>query len=493
MKVSIESTGNIERKLSVIVPSERIDTEVEKRLKSMRSRVKLDGFRPGKVPLSVVSQQYGDSVFQEVAGEVIQSTFYEAAEKENIRVAGLPNIEATSIGAGKDLEYVATFETYPDFEIADASKIKLSRPVVKVSAADVDAMIDTLRKQQQGWKEVKRGAKSGDLLVVDFEGKIDGETFEGGSAEDFSVELGAGRMLEDFEKALIGMKAGEEKDADVTFPDDYPSENLKGKKVVFSMKVKTVSAPDLPKVDKDFIKKFGVEDGTEKSFKAEIKNNMEREVEQRVKSVVKQSVMEALHEAHEVELPTALVNDEIKQVRQEMSENSQGADMSSLPDDMFKDQAARRVKLGLVVGEIITKNKLEKDQAKVDEMLENLASTYEDPQALIEYYRGNQQAMQTIEAAVMEEMIVDWVLEKAKVKDEKKTFSELMNPEVKTTTKPATKKSAKASPKKPATKKVAAKKPAAKKTTAKKAAAKKPVAKKTATKKSAAKKTATKK
>ncbi len=477
MKVSIESTGNIERKLSVVVPSERIDSEVEKRLKSMRSRVKLDGFRPGKVPLSVVSQQYGDSVFQEVVGEVIQSTFYEAAEKENVRVAGLPNIEATSIGAGKDLEYVATFETYPDFDIADASKIKLTRPVVKVSAADVDAMIETLRKQQQGWKEVKRAAKKGDLLTVDFEGKLDGETFEGGSAEDFSVELGAGRMLEGFEKALIGMKAGEEKDADVTFPDDYPSENLKGKTVVFAMKVKTVSAPDLPKVDKEFIQKFGVEDGTEKSFKAEIKNNMEREVEQRVKSIVKQSVMEALHDAHEVDLPGSLVNDEVKQVRQEMSENSQGADMSSLPDDMFKDQAARRVKLGLVVGEIITKNKLEKDQAKVDEMLENLASTYEDPQALIEYYRGDQKAMQTIEAAVMEEMIVDWVVGQANVKDEKMTFSELMNPETKAEAKPKAKAKAKAKAK-PATKKVAAKKPAEKKPAAKKAAAKKTSAKK---------------
>ncbi len=494
MKVSIESTGNIERKLSVVVPSERIDTEVEKRLKSMRNRVKLDGFRPGKVPLSVVSQQYGDSVFQEVAGEVIQSTFYEAAEKENVRVAGLPNIEATSIGAGKDLEYIATFDTYPEFKIADASKIKLSRPVVKVSASDVDAMIDTLRKQQQDWKEVKRGAKQGDLLVVDFEGKLDGEAFEGGSAEDFSVELGAGRMLQGFEDALIGMKAGDEKEADVTFPDDYPAENLKGKNVVFAMKVKTVSAPELPKVDKAFIQKFGVEDGTQKSFKAEIKNNMEREVEQRVKSIVKQSVMEALHEAHEVDLPTALVNDEIKQVRQEMSENSQGADISSLPDDMFKDQAARRVKLGLVVGEIITKNKLEKDQGKVDEMLETLAATYEDPQALIEYYRSNQQAMQTIEAAVMEEMIVDWVVDQANVNDEKMSFSELMDPEVKTKAKPAAKKpAAKASPKKTTAKKVTEKKASAEKTPAKKTATKKAAPKKAVAKKPAAKKTAAKK
>ena len=429
MQVSVEATGNIERKLSIVIPAERVDGEVDQRLKSMRGRVKLDGFRPGKVPMSVVSQQYGDSVYQEVVGELFQSTFYEAAEKENLRVAGMPKIEATTLEPGKDLEYTATFDTYPDFEIADMSKMEVVRPEVKLTAADVDEMIETLRKQQQEWKEVKRAAKDGDLLSIDFSGTVDGEAFEGGTAEDFSVELGAGRMLKDFEEALLGMKPGDEKDADVEFPEDYPEEKLKGKKAKFSLKVKTVSAPSLPKVDKEFIKKFGVEDGTKKSFKEEIKANMERELEQRIKSRVKQSVMEGLHDLHEIDLPGALVTDEVQQVKNEMMQNAQGADFSNLPDDMFKDQAARRVKLGLIVGEIITVNKLEKDQAQVDEMLNSLAASYEDPQSLIEYYRGNQEAMQTIEAAVMEEMIVDWVLEKAKVKKEKMKFSELVNPQ----------------------------------------------------------------
>lgn len=427
MQVSVEATGNIERKLSIVVPSERVDGEVDKRLKSMRGRVKIDGFRPGKVPMSVVSQQYGDAVYQEVVGEIFQSTFYEAAEQEKLKVAGMPQIEATTLVPGKDLEYTATFDIYPQFKIADISKLEVTRPVVKLAAADVDEMIETLRKQQQDWKEVKRAAKKGDLLVVDFEGKLDGKEFEGGSAKDFSVELGAGRMLKDFESALKGMKAGDEKESDVTFPEDYPAENLKGKTAQFSLKVKMVSAPSLPTVDKDFIIKFGVADGTSKSFKAEIKANMQREVDQRIKSRIKQSVMEGLHDLHEIDLPGSLVTDEIKQVRSEMEQNSQGADLSTLPDDMFKDQAARRVKLGLIVGEIITKNKLQKDQARVDEMLNSLAASYEDPQSLIEYYRGNQQAMQTIEAAVMEEMIVDWALEKAKVKDETVKFTELMN------------------------------------------------------------------
>lgn len=427
MQVSVEATGNIERKLSIVIPAERVDGEVDSRLKSMRGRVKIDGFRPGKVPMSVVSQQYGDSVYQEVVGELFQSTFYEAAEQEELKVAGMPKIEATVLEPGKDLEYNATFDIYPVFEIGDISKIEVKEPSVKLAAADVNEMIETLRKQQQEWKEVKRAAKKGDLLVIDFNGKVDGEEFEGGAAEDFSVELGAGRMLGDFEDALKGMKAGAEKDADVTFPDEYPEETLQGKTAQFSLKVKTVSEPELPELNADFIKKFGVEDGDEKTFKAEIKSNMQREADQRVKSRVKQSVMEGLHELHEIDLPTSLVEDEVKQVRSEMQQNSQGADMSSLPDEMFKDQAARRVKLGLIVGEIITKNKLEKDQAKVDAMLNSLAESYEDPQALIEYYRSDQQAMQTIEAAVMEEMIVEWVLEKAKVTEEKIKFTELMN------------------------------------------------------------------
>jgi len=237
MQVSVESTGNIERKLTITIPAERVDGDVESRLKTMRSRVKIDGFRPGKVPMSVVAQQYGDSVYQEVVGELFQSTFYEAAEQEKLRVAGMPKIEATTVEAGKDLEYTATFDTYPEFKIADVSKMEVERPAVKVMAADVDEMIETLRKQQQDWKEVKRKAKKGDLLSIDFDGKINGEAFDGGSAEDFSVELGAGRMLKDFEDALVGVKAGETKEADVTFPEDYPAENLKGQKAQFSLKV----------------------------------------------------------------------------------------------------------------------------------------------------------------------------------------------------------------------------------------------------------------
>lgn len=430
MQVSVESTGNIGRKMNVSVPAERIDGEVENRLKGMRSRVRIDGFRPGKVPLSVVSQQYGDSVYQEVVGEIFQSTFYEATAAENLRVAGMPNIDAKVLEPGKDLEYSATFEVYPSFEIADVSTLEISRAKVKIMAADVNKMIETLREQQKEWKDVKREAKEGDQVIVDFEGTIDGEAFEGGSAKEFMVELGSGRMLKDFDEGLVGVKAGSEKTIDVTFPDDYPAENLKGKTAKFDLNVIAVKSPSLPKVDEDFIKKFGVEDGTKQSFKEEIKANMERELEQNIKARLKQSVMDGLYDLHDIDVPASLVTEEVKHVRNEMSGNT-GTDVSVLPDDLFTEQASRRVKLGLIVGEIITTNEMKKDQKKVDEMLESMASTYEDPQALIEYYKSNEQAMQTVEAAVMEEMIVDWVLEKANVNDEEMSFSELMNPESK--------------------------------------------------------------
>ncbi|MCK5917212.1 MAG: trigger factor [Cocleimonas sp.] len=428
MQVSVESTGNIGRKMNISVPVEKIDGEVEKRLKDMRGRVKLDGFRPGKVPLSVVSQQYGDSIYQEVVNEVFQSSFNDAAQSEELRVAGYPTIEDQTIEPGKDLQYTAVFDVYPVFEIANIEELEITKASVEITDADINKMIETLQEQQKEWQDVERAAEKDDLVVVDFDGTIDDESFEGGSAKEFSIEVGAGRMLKEFDDAILGMSAGDDKKVDITFPEDYPSESLKGKTALFDIKVSVVRESTLPTVDEEFIKKFGVDDGSEDAFRTEIKDNMARELEQNIKARLKQSVMDGLHELHDVDLPASLVSEEIKHVRNEMSSNTKGADLSSLPDDLFRDQAARRVKLGLIVGEIITKNDLQKNQQKVNEMLEKMAATYEDPQAFVEYYRTNEQAMQTVEAAVMEEMIVDWVLEKAIVNDEETTFAELMAP-----------------------------------------------------------------
>ncbi|RVU82771.1 trigger factor [Leucothrix sargassi] len=429
MQVSVESTGNIERKLTITVPAAQIDGDVESRLKSMRGRVKIDGFRPGKVPLSVVSQQYGDSVYQEVLGETFQKTFSAAVEQENLRVAGQPEIAPESLERGQDLVYVATVDIYPEFEIASMADLEIKRPVAEIEDGDVDTMIENLRAQQKEWVSVDRAAADGDTVKIDFVGTLEGEVFDGGSAEDFSVELGAGRMLKDFEEGLLGMSKGEEKEITVSFPEDYQAENLKGKDAQFKLTVHEVQEAKLPEVDDAFIEKFGVEAGDLEAFRAEIRSNMQRELEQAIKNRVKQSVMDGLSDLHDIDLPKALVTQEVGYVRNEMAENAGGADMSSLPDELFKEQASRRVKLGLIVGEIVTKNELKSDPAKVDEMLNTLASTYEDPKQLIEYYKSNPQAMQTIQAAVMEEMIVEWVSGQAKVVEEKMAFTDLMNPQ----------------------------------------------------------------
>lgn len=429
MQFSVETTGNIDRKMTVAVPAANIDQEVEKRLKSMAGRVRIDGFRPGKVPFSVVKKRYQDSVRYEVVEKLLGSTFQEAAARENLRVAGLPAIDLKSMETGKDLEYVATFQVYPEITIAGVETLNITRPVSEVGEADLDKMVETIRKQSQEWQEVDRAAQDGDSVNIDFEGTVDGEAFAGGSAQDYAVELGAGRMLKDFESGLLGMKAGEEKTVDVMFPDDYHAEQLKGKTAQFKLSVKQVREPVLPEVNEEFIRKFGIEDGSVENFRAEVRKNMERELNNALKSQIKQQVMDGLAVLHTMDIPKALVEDEIRYVREEFAQNA-GASAGglNLPDELFVPQAERRVKLGLIVGEVIRQNGLQRDPSRVEAMLQSVASTYEDPQALVEYYRSNRQAMQTIEAAVMEEMIVDWVLEKASVTDEVRDFDSVMNP-----------------------------------------------------------------
>ena len=428
MQVSVETIGNIDRKMTVAVPAAQVDQEVEKRLKSMAGRVRIDGFRPGKVPFSVVKKRYGDSVRYEVVEGLLGKTFQQAAGQENLRVAGLPEIDLKTMEAGQDLEYIATFQVYPEIIIAGVETLTISRPVAEVTDADLDKMVEIIRKQNQEWQDTDRAAQVGDMVSVDFAGTLNGEAFEGGSAEDYSVELGAGRMLKDFEEGLAGMKAGEEKIVDVAFPENYHAENLKGQTAQFKLSMKRVRESVLPVVDGEFIKKFGVEDGSVDAFRAEVKKNMQRELGNTIKAQIKQQVMDGLADLHAVDVPKALVSDEIRYIREEFSQ-SMGGSANNMPDELFAPQAERRVKLGLIVGEVIRQHNLQRDPERVDAMLENVAATYEDPQALKDYYRSNRQAMQTIEAAVMEEMIVDWVLEKATVNDDARDFDAVMNPQ----------------------------------------------------------------
>lgn len=427
MQVSVETTGNIDRKMTVVVPAAQVDQLVATRLQSMAKSVRIDGFRPGKVPMAVVRQRYAEAVRYEVVEKLLGSTFQQAAGQEGLRVAGLPDIDLTTMEEGKDLEYVASFQVYPDVVIAGVETLAVTRPVAEITDADLDKMIDTIRGQNKDWEDVGRAAQTGDMVSVDFDGTLGGEAFDGGAAQDYSVELGAGRMLKDFEDGLLGMTAGDVKTIDVAFPEDYHAENLKGQTAQFKLTMKRVREAVLPAVDEDFIKKFGVEDGSVDSFRAEVKKNMQRELDNALKSQVKQQVMDGLAELHNVELPRALVSDEIRYIREEFSQNT-GTKADNMPDELFAPQAERRVKLGLLVGEILRQNDLKRDQARVDAMLEQVSATYEDPEALKNYYRTNRQAMQTIEAAVMEEMIVEWVLEKATVTDESRDFDAVMNP-----------------------------------------------------------------
>lgn len=426
MQVSVESTGDIERKVNVEVPAERMDKEFDKQIKSMRGKVRIDGFRPGKVPLSVVKQRYGEAVYNDVVGQVLQETLYEAIGNENLKIAGAPQVTPEVMELGKDLKYSATVEIYPEVSVADLTGLEVTKPVVEIVDADIDTMIDVLRKQQQTWEETDRAAKDDDQVTLDFEGTLEGEVFEGGTAEGYEFQLGAGRMLPDFEAAVQGMAKGDEKVADVSFPDDYQAENLKGKTVQFKLNVTKVSEPVLPEVDEEFIKKFGVEDGSVDTFRSDVTKNMQRELKQAVAAKVKNAVMDGLFDMHEVEVPKALVKNEIDLIRNEMQQNT-GTDTSTLPDSLFEDQAFKRVKLGLVVGEMINENDIQKDEERVQAMISDMAESYEDPQAVIDYYSSDPQARQSIEAAVMEETIVDWVLERAKVSEETMDFDSVMS------------------------------------------------------------------
>jgi trigger factor len=433
MQVSVETTQGLERRLTISVPAETVDVEVKNRLRQVSKTQRIDGFRPGKVPASVIQKRFGKSVRQEVAGEIMQRNFVDAIIAEKINPAGRPSFVAKSNEDGKPLEFEATFEIYPEVELKDLEKIAVERPDVEVNDSDLDEMFVTLQKQHQTWKENKRITKKGDKLTLDFNGRVDGEEFDGGKAEGFELELGAGRMIPGFEKEITGMKVGEEKTIKVTFPDDYHAENLKGKEAEFDIVVHKTEGPVLPKIDEEFAKLFGVEEGGVDALRAEVSKNMSRELTQAVKAKVKEQVLEGLLASHEVGLPSALVAQEIDVLRQQAMQRFQGQmdpkNLPELPSEMFTEQAERRVKVGLLLGEVIKVNELKVDDAKVDELIATAASAYEDPKEVIEYYANNKELMQQMQNVALEEQAVDFLVEKADVTSKKASFKDIMNPE----------------------------------------------------------------
>ena len=433
MQVSVETTKGLERRLTISVPAEKVDVEVKNRLRQVAKTQRINGFRPGKVPASVIQKRFGQSVRQEVAGEIMQRSFVDAIVAEKINPAGRPAFVAKSNEEGKALEFDATFEVYPEVELKDLEKIAVKRPTVEVTDTDLDEMFVTLQKQHQTWKENKRKTKKGDKLTLDFTGRIDGEEFEGGKADGFELELGAGRMIPGFESEITGMKAGEEKTIKVTFPADYHAENLKGKEAEFDIVVHKTEGAVLPKIDDDFAKLFGVEEGGVEALRTEVSKNMTRELTQAVKGKVKEQVIEGLLAGHEVGLPAALVAQEVEVLRKQAMQRFEGQmdpkNLPELPAEMFSEQAERRVKIGLLLGEVIKVNELKVDTAKVDELIASAASAYEDPQEVIQYYASNKELMQQMQNVALEEQAVELLVEKAKVTNKKASFSEIMNPE----------------------------------------------------------------
>ena len=429
MQVSVESTSALERRMTIGVPAERIETEVTKRLQQTARRAKVAGFRPGKVPMNVIRQRYEDSARQEALGDLIQATFYEAIVEQKLNPAGAPSVEPKTFEKGKDLEYVATFEVFPEIQLAGFDSIAVERLQADVADSDVDNMLEILRKQNTRFEAVERAAEDGDQLNIDFVGKIDGEAFAGGSAKGTALVLGSGRMIPGFEDALVGVKAGEERVINPTFPADYQNLDLAGKTAEFTVTVKCVSAPQLPELNDEFFTLFGVKEGGLEGFRAEVRKNMERELRQAIKSKIKNQVMEGLLAANPVEVPKALIGNEVNRLRvQAVQQFGGNIKPDQLPAELFEEQAKRRVVLGLIVAEVVKQSELKADEARVRELIEEMASAYQEPQQVVAWYYKNDQQLNEVRSVVLEEQVVDTVLQKAKVTDKAVSYEEAVKP-----------------------------------------------------------------
>ena len=431
MQVSIETLDGLARRMTVQVPSEQVSEAVEKKLRDLSKTVRIDGFRPGKVPMKVVQQKFGGHVRQEVIGDVIESSYQEALIQEKVRPAGMPSIDSVSSEEKEDMSYTATFEVFPEVEELVLDSIEVEKPLVEISDTDFDAMLQKLREQRKTWTETKAAAKKGYQVMVDFEGRIDGELFEGGAGKDMAVEIGAGQMLPEFESRLEGIKASEQKTVEVTFPEDYHGADVAGKTAEFTLKATQVSKPELPELDEEFAKGFGVDDGNLDKMRTDIRANMEKEKNDRLKASLKDKVMSGLLEHNTIIAPSAMVAEEVKNLRvqaaQRMGQDPASMDESSLPGHVFSEEATRRVQLGLLISEVIKQGKIELNQKLVDSTIEEMAVAYEQPDQVRDYYRQNQQARSGVEGMVLEDQVVTHILDKAKVTEKKVNFDDLMN------------------------------------------------------------------
>ncbi len=431
MQVSVETTGPIERRMTVTVPADEMDQIVSKRLTELSRSVKVPGFRPGKVPRKVVERRYGDQVLREAADELINSSYRKALESEEIIPAGLLSIEPRQLERGKDFEYVAVVEVFPEIPEPSLRGKVVEKPVVEVADEDVDRTLEDIRSRNTVFEETKEAAVKGDRVVIDFEGTIDGEPFEGGKAEDFPVMLGAGGLLPEFDEQLAGVRAGDEKEFDVDFPADYRGKEVAGKTARFRVRVKKVERGRLPELSDEFARELGIQEGGIGKLREEVRSSLQRELDARLRTTIRDRVLDALHENNDIPLPARLVDEEVgravEEVRRQLEQ--QGIPVGGEIDrSQYEAGARRRVALGLIVREIVDNRGIEVDQERVRQRIEEMAASYEEPEEYSKWYRSDRDRLAQVEAMVLEEQVVEKLLQDAQVVEKRMTFQEFMNP-----------------------------------------------------------------
>ena len=431
MSISIETLEGLQRRVTITVPADKIEAAYKEQLKGYAKNARVDGFRKGKVPHSIIEQRFGLAARQDVLSDEMQRAFFEGVMAEKIALAGRPTFTPNNYQPGQDFSFSATFEVFPEVELKGLENIEVEKPVVEITEADLDKMVDVLRKQQATWAESQEAAKAENRVVIDFVGSVDGEEFEGGKATDFALAMGQGRMIPGFEEGIVGHKAGEQFDIDVTFPADYHSENLKGKAAKFAITLKKVENIVLPELTEEFVKKFGNAKSVE-DLRAEIKKNMQRELKNAVTARVKNQVINGLIAQNDIEVPAAAIAEEVDVLRQQAVQRFGGKPemAAQLPAELFEADAKRRVQVGLLLSNVISQNELKVDEARVEAMIADIASAYEQPAEVVEYYAKNRQLTENIRNVVLEEQAVDAVLAKAKVTDKALSFDELMQSQV---------------------------------------------------------------
>jgi len=428
MQISVENTGKLERRMQVQVPAEQVSKVIATRLKELSRTARLKGFRPGKAPITIIRQQFGQQVHREVIGELMQSSFAEAVTQNQLSPAGSPRIEPTSVAEGQDLTYVATFEVLPEVSLQPIAALSIERVSAEVSEADVDAMIERLRKQQMKYTAVSRPAANGDKVTVDFAGSIDGNAFAGGKGESVPIVLGERRMLAQLEQGLVGASAGESREIGVDFPPEYRATELAGKHAVFKVEVKSVEEPSLPALDEEFCTAFGVTEGGVARLRDDVRANMQRELDQTLRNRNKAAVMDKLYQANPVDVPNALLESQIRDMQIEAMRRTGAKDVSQAPPrEPLIEPARRRVALGLLINEIIRREKIVLDPARSNARLDEMVGAYGDPAALKRAYLQNADAMRQVESLALEDQVTDFVLAHAQVHETRHTFKELMN------------------------------------------------------------------